>query len=101
MCNMNKSTVKYKKINAREFRHRFSVVKDSLLAGQAYQVTFKNLPLAYVIPAQHDISVKKRTKTSKKEFAKLTAQLSGSFDLKTRGKNHKEIYRKLLEKKHQ
>lgn len=97
---MKKSTIKYKKINAREFRHRFSVVKDSLLAGQAYQVTFKNLPLAYVIPAQHEISVKKKKKTSRRAFCKLTDELTGSFDLKTTGKDHKEVYKKLLEEKH-
>ncbi len=94
----NQKNIRYKKINSRKLRHEFSALRDSISAGQAYELTYRGSPLAYVIPAEYDVSVKKATKGSDKDaFMSAVNGLRGALKDKT---DRESSYRKRLARKH-
>ena len=52
--------MEYKKINLRNFRHNLTQVKDSLNAGQAYEVLERGKTIAYFIPAEYKVEIRKK-----------------------------------------
>lgn len=108
MLNMVEDKVtNYRKINLREFRHKFTELKDSINSGQIYQVTERGNILGYFVPNGYDIVRKGKKKISQDEFTKIVSSLKGK--LKLRGYENKpipedldyrSIYRKHLEEKY-
>jgi len=94
----------YKKINLRDFRHKLTQLKDSLAAGEVYQVTEKGVPLAYVIPSKYKVSITKQKEEKKEEdLYDLLIKIKGKGQFKDEVKDetdYKVAYRKLLEKKY-
>lgn len=90
----------YTKINLREFRHNLTQLKDSLLAGEIYEITERGSSLAYFIPIQYDIKIKNGEKELTQEtFIKALKNRTGDFNLPKDG-NYKKEYRRLLDKKY-
>lgn len=93
----------YKKINLRDFRYNLTKLKDSLDAGQAYEVIDRGQTLAYFIPPKYKIKLTEKKKVSKEDFKKILEDAVGCAELKEEVKNEKNYkiaYRKLLEKKY-
>ena len=93
--------MKYKKINLRNFRHNLTQLKDSLEAGQAYEVLERGKPLAYFIPAKYKIEVKK--KRTDKDVKKILEEAIGCVKMTEEEKRNFDpdaIYRKAMEEKH-
>lgn len=93
--------MEYKKINLRKFRHNLTQLKDSLEAGQAYEVLERGKPLAYFIPADYKIDVKKGT--TKKDVSKILDNAIGCVNMTEKEKetfDYDSEYRKALEEKY-
>jgi antitoxin (DNA-binding transcriptional repressor) of toxin-antitoxin stability system len=93
--------MEYKKINLRKFRHDLTQLKDSLKAGQAYEVIDRGESLAYFIPSSFEIETKK--KSSQKDFGKILEDAIGCVEMTEEEKKNfdpDEIYRKALEDKY-
>lgn len=100
--NQNKD---YKKINLRDFRHGFTQLKDSISAGQIYQVEEKSKVLGYFVPAKYEFEVKRKSlnKEELEEYRNCVRRLSGAFKLKRelqKGEDYMDIYREELERKY-
>lgn len=90
--------IRYKKINSRKLRHEFSALRDSISAGQAYELTYRGSPLAYVIPAAYEVEVKsKKERGDKKLFMNAVNGLRGTLK---KDANRDDLYRKRLARKH-
>lgn len=95
--------MEYKKINLRKFRHNLTQLKDSLNAGQAYEVIDRGKTLAYFIPSDYEIKVKKREDKDQKEYEKAIKDLIGCVKMSEEEKknfDYKKEYRKALEEKY-
>jgi len=91
----------YKKINLRKFRHDLTQLKDSLKAGQAYEVIDRGKSLAYFIPSSFEIETKE--KTPQKNFDKILEDAIGCVEMTEKEKKNfdpDKIYRKALEDKY-
>lgn len=94
--------IEYKKINLRNFRRNLTQLKDSLNAGQAYEVIDRGKTLAYFIPSEYDVSVSKKTK-SDEEIEKILSEAIGCVHMSKKKKknfDYEKEYRKAMEKKH-
>lgn len=97
---MRKKNIEYKKIKLRDFRHNLTQLKDSLLAGEVYEVTEKGSPIAYFIPAQYKVAIKKEKKELTAEiFEKILAMPTNKINLPEDLDVDKE-YLRLLEEKY-
>lgn len=99
MLNMNKD---YTKIKLRDFRHKLTQLKNSLASGEIYQVTEKGVPLAYFVPADYELELK-RKKLDQVKFIDLLNQIAGKIELKDEVKHYKNIkdaYHHLLDLKY-
>ncbi len=99
--------MEYKKINLRKFRHNLTQLKDSLNAGQAYEVIDRGKTLAYFIPSKYDVKVKVKVKEredkDQKEYEKAIKDLIGCVKMSEEEKknfDYKKEYRKALEEKY-
>lgn len=97
--------LEYKKIKLRDFRHKFTQLKDSIASGQAYEVLERGEPIGYFIPSQFDIKVKDtKLQNSRRTLIKQNLlEAQGKFRLKKEVENFKDIkeaYRYLLRKKY-
>jgi antitoxin (DNA-binding transcriptional repressor) of toxin-antitoxin stability system len=93
--------MEYKKINLRKFRHNLTQLKDSLDAGQAYEVIDRGKSLAYFIPSSFEIETKK--KTPHKDINKILEDAIGCVKMTEEEKKSFDpdaIYRKALEDKY-
>jgi antitoxin (DNA-binding transcriptional repressor) of toxin-antitoxin stability system len=94
--------MEYKKINLRKFRHNLTQVKDSLKAGQAYEVFERGKPLAYFIPAKYNVKVDDEEEKQKR-YEKAVKALFGAAELTEEEKknfDYEKEYRKALEEKY-
>jgi len=94
--------MEYKKINLRKFRHNLTQLKDSLEAGQAYEVLERGKPLAYFIPAKYNVKVDDEEEKQKR-YEKATKELFGIIKMTEEEKKNFDpdaIYRKAMEEKH-
>ncbi len=90
----------YTKINLRDFRHNLTKLKDSIEAGEIFQVVEKGNPLAYFVSAKYEIQIEKSERGLTQEDFK-EALKSPTGDLKfLQDKSYEKEYRKLLEKKY-
>jgi antitoxin (DNA-binding transcriptional repressor) of toxin-antitoxin stability system len=95
--------MEYKKINLRKFRHNLTQLKDSLEAGQAYEVLERGKPLAYFIPADYKIEIKNDEEEKQKRYEKVTKELFGIVKMTDEERKNFDpdaIYRKAMEEKH-
>lgn len=92
----------YKKINLRNFRHNLTQLKDSLNAGQAYEVIDRGKTLAYFIPSDYEVKIQKKKK-SNEDIEKILKEAIGCVPMSEKKKksfDYDKEYRKTLEKKH-
>ena len=92
--------IKYKKINLRDFRHNLTQLKDSLNAGQAYEVIDRGKTLAFFIPSDYEIIISRKEEKKQKEFEKKMKDLFGCVKMSKEEKenfDYKKVYRKMLE----
>ena len=93
----------YKKINLRDFRHNLTQLKDSLNAGQIYEVIDRGETLAYFIPPKYEVKIVKKKDRKQEEFKKIFLDVMGTIELKDEIKgetDYKKAYHKLLDKKY-
>ena len=104
MFNMEKQkNTNYKKISLRDFRHNLTQLKDSLAAGQIYEVTDRNNPFGYFIPNGYEFTVTKKQKLNQDDFHKIMKELNGMAKPPKFVKNPKtddDIYRNELLKRY-
>ena len=94
--------IEYKKINLRNFRQNLTQLKDSLNAGQAYEVIDRGKTLAYFIPSEYEIKVNKKTKSTE-EIERVLTEAIGCVHMSEKKKktfDYDKEYRKAMEKKH-
>jgi len=94
--------IEYKKINLRNFRQNLTQLKDSLNAGQAYEVIDRGKTLAYFIPSEYEVKVDKKTK-SIEEIERILTEAIGCVHMSEKKKktfDYDKEYRKAMEKKH-
>jgi antitoxin (DNA-binding transcriptional repressor) of toxin-antitoxin stability system len=94
--------IQYKKINLRNFRQNLTQLKDSLNAGQAYEVIDRGKTLAYFIPSEYKVNVDKKTESSE-EIEKILTEAIGCIHMSEKKKksfDYEQEYRKAMEKKH-
>lgn len=94
--------MEYKKINLRNLRHNLTQVKDSLKAGQAYEVFERGKSIGYLIPADYKIKVQKE-KTNKEKYQMALEDLIGAARLSEEERKNFDpdaIYRKAMEDKY-
>ena len=94
--------IEYKKINLRNFRQNLTQLKDSLNAGQAYEVIDRGKTLAYFIPSEYEVKVNKKTKSTE-EIERILTEAIGCFHMSEKKKktfDYDKEYRKAMEKKH-
>ena len=94
--------IEYKKINLRNFRQNLTQLKDSLNAGQAYEVIDRGKTLAYFIPSEYEVKVDKKTK-SVEEIERILTEAIGCVHMSKKKKktfDYDKEYRKAMEKKH-
>ena len=94
--------MKYQKINLRKFRHNLTQLKDSLNAGQAYEVIDRGKTLAYFIPSDYDIKIEKKISVEK-DYKKILNDAIGCVKMSKEDKknfDYKKEYRKALEEKY-
>ncbi|HQA87723.1 MAG TPA: hypothetical protein PLW18_01450 [Candidatus Dojkabacteria bacterium] len=95
--------IEYKKINLRNFRQNLTQLKDSLNAGQAYEVIDRGKTLAYFIPSEYSISLTNKHKKQQEEYRKAITSLFGCVKMSEKKKknfDYEKEYRKAMEKKH-
>lgn len=95
--------IEYKKINLRNFRHNLTQLKDSLNAGQAYEVIDRGKTLAYFIPSEYHISLTNKGEKLQEEYSKKISSLFGCVKISEKKKktfDYDKEYRKAMEKKH-
>lgn len=96
---MNKD---YKKINLRDFRHKFTQLKDSIASGQIYEVIEKGNSLGYFVPKNYEVIVKNKAQDNI-NYGELLRSIKGSFERKDEVKHIKDIkeaYHHLLDIKY-
>jgi len=94
--------IEYKKINLRNFRQNLTQLKDSLNAGQAYEVIDRGKTLAYFIPYEYEVKVNKKTKSTE-EIERILTEAIGCVHMSEKKKktfDYDKEYRKAMEKKH-
>ena len=94
--------IQYKKINLRNFRQNLTQLKDSLNAGQAYEVIDRGKTLAYFIPSEYEVKVNKKTKSTE-EIERILTEAIGCVHMSEKKKktfDYDKEYRKAMEKKH-
>jgi antitoxin (DNA-binding transcriptional repressor) of toxin-antitoxin stability system len=94
--------MEYKKINLRNLRHNLTQVKDSLKAGQAYEVLERGKSIGYLVPAHYNINLEKED-IKKKKYQIALEELVGAAELTEEEKKNFDpdaIYRKAMEDKH-
>jgi antitoxin (DNA-binding transcriptional repressor) of toxin-antitoxin stability system len=94
--------IEYKKINLRNFRQNLTQLKDSLNAGQAYEVIDRGKTLAYFIPSEYEVKVNKKTKSTE-EIERILTEAIGCVHMSEKKKktfDYDKEYRKAMEKKH-
>ena len=94
--------IEYKKINLRNFRQNLTQLKDSLNAGQAYEVIDRGKTLAYFIPSEYEVKVNKKTKSAE-EIERILTEAIGCVHMSEKKKktfDYDKEYRKAMEKKH-
>ena len=94
--------IEYKKINLRNFRQNLTQLKDSLNAGQAYEVIDRGKTLAYFIPSEYEVKVNKKTKSTE-EIERVLTEAIGCVHMSEKKKktfDYDKEYRKAMEKKH-
>ncbi|HOK59574.1 MAG TPA: hypothetical protein PK432_01185 [Candidatus Dojkabacteria bacterium] len=94
--------IEYKKINLRDFRQNLTQLKDSLNAGQAYEVIDRGKTLAYFIPSEYEVKVNKKTKSTE-EIERILTEAIGCVHMSEKKKktfDYDKEYRKAMEKKH-
>jgi len=94
--------IEYKKINLRNFRQNLTQLKDSLNAGQAYEVIDRGKTLAYFIPSEYEVKVDKKTKSTE-EIERILTEAIGCVHMSEKKKktfDYDKEYRKAMEKKH-
>lgn len=94
--------IKYKKINLRNFRHNLTQLKDSLSAGQAYEVIDRGKTLAFFIPSEYEIKIEVKKKPDI-NYLKVLNDAIGCVHMSEKKKksfDYKEEYRKALEKEY-
>ena len=94
--------IEYKKINLRNFRQNLTQLKDSLNAGQAYEVIDRGKTLAYFIPSEYEVKVNKKTKRTE-EIERILTEAIGCVHMSEKKKktfDYDKEYRKAMEKKH-
>ncbi len=94
--------IEYKKINLRNFRQNLTQLKDSLNAGQAYEVIDRGKTLAYFIPSEYEVKVDKKTKSTE-EIERVLTEAIGCVHMSEKKKktfDYDKEYRKAMEKKH-
>lgn len=92
----------YKKIKLREFRQNLTQLKDSIQAGQIYEIYNRGEPLALFVPSQYEIKIKKKG-VNQEDFVKAIDDAVGCVNMPRKRKgqfDYKEEYTKLLEKKY-
>lgn len=95
--------MEYTKINLRKFRHNLTQLKDSLKAGQAYEVIDRGKTLAFFIPSEYEIEIKRINTRKQKDFEKILQEAIGCVKMsKEKKKNfdYDKEYRKALEEKY-
>ena len=94
--------IEYKKVNLRNFRQNLTQLKDSLNAGQAYEVIDRGKTLAYFIPSEYEVKVNKKTKSTE-EIERILTEAIGCVHMSEKKKktfDYDKEYRKAMEKKH-
>ena len=94
--------IEYKKINLRNFRQNLTQLKDSLNAGQAYEVIDRGKTLAYFIPSEYEVNIDKKTKSTE-EIERILTEAIGCVHMSEKKKktfDYDKEYRKAMEKKH-
>lgn len=76
LFNMGDS-VDYTKINLRKFRHEFTQLKDSLNSGNVYEIVDRGKPLAYLIPSEYNVKLKRKNIKGKEDFPGIVNNLFG------------------------
>ncbi len=95
--------MEYKKINLRNFRHNLTQLKDSLNAGQAYEVIDRGRTFAYFIPSEYQISITNKDDKLQEEYREKISSLFGCVKMSEKKKknfDYDKEYRKAMEKKH-
>jgi len=90
----------YKKINLRDFRHNLTQLKDSLSAGQVYEVIDRGETLAYFIPPKYEIKLKKDSSFKNTNVENILKDVIGCIKMTEKKKKNfddKKEYRKYLE----
>jgi len=93
----------YKKINLRDFRHNLTQLKDSLNAGQIYEVIDRGETLAYFIPPRYEIKLKKDSSPKNTNVEDILENAIGCIKMTEREKknfDYKKEYRKYLENRY-
>ena len=88
----------YEKINLRKFRHNLSQLKDSLSAGQIYEVIERGKTFAYFVPSTYDIKITKK-EVKREEISKILKDSIGCVKTK-KYLDYKKQYLKDLRKKY-
>lgn len=94
--------MRYKKINLRKFRHNLTQLKDSLNAGQAYEVIDRGKTLAYFIPSDYDVKIEKK-RSVQKDYKKILKDAIGCVKMSEEDKksfDYEKEYRKALEERY-
>lgn len=102
MFNMKKNK-DYTKINLRDFRHNLTDLKDSLRDGEVYEVLDRGNTLAYFVPAQYEMQLRKSEKRDDEPIGDTLRNIIGiaklRYDLPD-DPYYKKAYHKALSKKH-
>lgn len=96
---MNKD---YTKIKLRDFRKNLTQLKDSLAAGEIYEVVERGRPLGYFVSTDYEIKKKKTASMNKTlyDLLKNTEPIELKDEIKHVGSDYMKGYRILLEKKY-
>lgn len=89
----------YKKINLRDFRHNLTQLKDSLNAGQIYEVIDRGETLAYFIPPEYEIKLSKDTSLNSAKVENVLENAIGCVKMSEKEKknfDYKKEYGKYL-----
>jgi antitoxin (DNA-binding transcriptional repressor) of toxin-antitoxin stability system len=94
--------MEYRKINLRKLRQNLTRVKDSLKAGQAYEVFERGKSIGYLIPTDFNIKLEEED-NKKKKYQIALEELIGAVELTEEEKKNFDpdaIYREAMEDKH-
>ena len=89
-------SIEYNKINLSNFRQNLPQLKDSLNAGQAYEVIDRGKTLAYFIPSEYEVNIDKKTKSTE-EIERILTEAIGCVHMSEKKKktfDYDKEYRK-------